>query len=96
MYRFDAEDPGQSLYTPTTVGVILIIFVDYKVFFFARGCVQTTELSLFLYPHLIAYFALYCLVCKKNSSFFLSFLSSSHTHVLDDDGKWALGGKYGG
>ena len=22
MYRFDAEDPGQSLYTPTTVGVI--------------------------------------------------------------------------
>ena len=23
MYRFDAEDPGQSLYTPTTVGVII-------------------------------------------------------------------------
>ena len=22
MYRFDAEDPGQSLYTPTTIGVI--------------------------------------------------------------------------
>ena len=22
MYRFNAEDPGQSLYTPTTVGVI--------------------------------------------------------------------------
>ncbi len=22
MYRFDAEDPGQSLYIPTTVGVI--------------------------------------------------------------------------
>ena len=25
MYRFNAEDPGQSLYTPTTVGVILKI-----------------------------------------------------------------------
>jgi len=24
MYRFDAEDPGQSLYTRTTVGVIRI------------------------------------------------------------------------
>ena len=23
MYRFNAEDPGQSLYTPTTVGVIM-------------------------------------------------------------------------
>ena len=23
MYRFNAEDPGQSLYTPTTVGVII-------------------------------------------------------------------------
>ena len=22
MYRFNAEDPGQSLYTPTTIGVI--------------------------------------------------------------------------
>ena len=25
MHRFDAEDPGQSLYTPTTVGVIRIV-----------------------------------------------------------------------
>ena len=24
MYKFDAEHPGQSLYTPTTVGVILL------------------------------------------------------------------------
>ena len=24
MYRFNAEDPGQSLYTPTTVGVITL------------------------------------------------------------------------
>ena len=23
MYRFNAEDPGQSLYTPTNVGVII-------------------------------------------------------------------------
>ena len=29
MYRFNAKDPGQSLYTPTTVGVIIIIyFID--------------------------------------------------------------------
>ena len=27
MYRFDAEDPGQSLFTPTTVGVIMYICV---------------------------------------------------------------------
>ena len=25
MYRFNAEDPGQSLYTPTTVGVIVLL-----------------------------------------------------------------------
>ena len=25
MYRFNAEDPGQSLYTPTTVGVIYVM-----------------------------------------------------------------------
>ena len=41
--------------------ILFIIFVDCKVFFFVRGCVQTTELSLFLYPHLV----LYCLVCNK-------------------------------
>ena len=28
MYRFDAEDPGQSLCTPTTVGVIGKGFTD--------------------------------------------------------------------
>ena len=26
MYRFNAEDPGQSLYTPTTVGVITVCY----------------------------------------------------------------------
>ena len=29
MYRFDAEDPGQSLYTPTTVGVIYLSLMSY-------------------------------------------------------------------
>ena len=27
MYRFNAEDPGQSPYTPTTVGVILYNYI---------------------------------------------------------------------
>ena len=47
--------------------ILFIIFVDYKVFFFAHGCVQTTELTLFLYPCLIAYLVLYCLVCNEES-----------------------------
>ena len=29
MYRFDAEDPGQSLYTPTTTGVITLVISYY-------------------------------------------------------------------
>ena len=29
MYRFDAEDPGQSLYTPTTVGVIGCTYIHF-------------------------------------------------------------------
>ena len=31
MYMFNAEDPGQSLYTPTTVGVIeKVLFITYS------------------------------------------------------------------
>ena len=36
MYRFNAEDPGQSLYTPTTVGVISYVLL-------APGCPRATR-----------------------------------------------------
>ena len=47
MYRFNAEDPGQSLYTPTTVGVIWTDIYNTR----AAYCTQHREELNQMYTH---------------------------------------------
>ena len=49
MYRFNAEDPGQSLYTPTTVGVILLLYVLIVCFVLYGSLVYSLTFSFFSY-----------------------------------------------